>query len=35
MIAPGCSYFVRGRNRIYQLIPATVDGETMVETFVA
>ncbi len=33
MIAPGCSYFVLGSGWIYQLTPATVEGETMVDTF--
>jgi hypothetical protein len=33
MIAPGCSYFVLGRDWIYQLTPATPEGEGMVNTF--
>jgi hypothetical protein len=33
MIAPGCSYFVLGNGWVYQLTPATVEGETMVNTF--
>ena len=33
MIAPGCSYFVLGDGRIYQLIPATLAGEAMIKTF--
>lgn len=33
MIAPGCSYFVLGTGWIYQLTPATLEGETMVKTF--
>jgi hypothetical protein len=33
MLAPGCSYFVLGGGRIYQLTPATQEGETIVNTF--
>lgn len=33
MIAPGCSHFVLGSGRVYQLIPASVAGETMIQTF--
>lgn len=33
MIAPGCSYFVYGSGWVYQLTPATLEGETMVNTF--
>jgi hypothetical protein len=33
MIAPGCSYFVMGSGWVYQLTPATVEGEAMVQTF--
>jgi hypothetical protein len=33
MIAPGCSYFVLGSGWVYQLTPATLEGETMAETF--
>ena len=33
LIAPGCSYFILGSGWIYQLTPTTVDGETMIETF--
>ena len=33
MIAPGCSYFVRGSAWVYQLIPATLEGEAMLDTF--
>lgn len=33
MIAPGCSYFVLGSDWVYQLTPATLEGETMVDTF--
>jgi hypothetical protein len=29
----GCSYFVLGDGWIYQLTPATVEGETMIDTF--
>jgi hypothetical protein len=34
MIAPGCSYFVMGSGWLYQLIPATVEGETIAQTLV-
>jgi len=34
MIAPGCSYFVMGKGWVYQLTPATLEGESMIETFV-
>lgn len=33
MIFPGCFYFVMGRNWIYRLTPATIEGEQMLETF--
>jgi hypothetical protein len=33
MLAPGCSYFVLGGGRIYQLTPATQEGEAMMDTF--
>jgi hypothetical protein len=33
MIAPGCSYFVLGSGWVYQLTPATLEGETMVRSF--
>jgi hypothetical protein len=33
MIAPGCSYFVTGQGWIYQLIPVTLEGEAVVNTF--
>lgn len=33
MIAPGCSYFLLGHGWVYQLTPASVDGETMAHTF--
>lgn len=33
MIAPGCSYFVLGNGWIYQLTPASVEGERIVRTF--
>jgi hypothetical protein len=33
MIAPGCSYFVTGSGWFYQLIPVTLEGEAMVNTF--
>lgn len=34
LLAPGCSYFVLGQGWVYQLTPATLEGETMVDTFV-
>lgn len=33
MIAPGCSYFVLGNGRVYQLTPASLAGEAMASTF--
>jgi hypothetical protein len=33
MIAPGCSYFVTGHGWIYQLTPASRQGETLLGTF--
>ena len=33
MLAPGCSYFVLGNGWIYQLIPASLEGESMMDTF--
>jgi hypothetical protein len=33
MIAPGCSYFVLGDGWIYQLTPASVEGERITRTF--
>ena len=33
MIAPGCSYFVIGSDWVYQLTPATLEGENMINTF--
>ena len=33
MIIPQCSYFVIGNGWIYQLIPVTLEGETMFHTF--
>jgi hypothetical protein len=33
MIFPGCSNFVLGNGFVYQLIPVTVEGEAMIETF--
>jgi hypothetical protein len=33
MIAPGCSYFVMGNGFIYQLTPATLEGDVMAQTF--
>jgi len=33
LIAPACSDFVLGSGWVYQLIPVTVEGETMVNTF--
>ncbi|MBK8049650.1 MAG: hypothetical protein IPK16_22610 [Anaerolineales bacterium] len=35
MIAPGCSYLFPGNGWIYQLTPATLEGEAMMQTFVA
>lgn len=32
MIAPGCSYFVEGSGWIYRLIPATLEGEAIIDT---
>ena len=33
MIAPGCSVYVLGSGRVYQLTPISVEGEAMIETF--
>ena len=33
MIAPGCSYYFTGSGWVYQLTPATLQGEAMVKTF--
>jgi hypothetical protein len=33
MIAPGCAFFVRGGGWVYQLIPSSVTGEEMINTF--
>ena len=33
MIAPGCSVYVLGRGRVYQLTPSSVEGELMISTF--
>jgi hypothetical protein len=33
LIAPGCSYFVLGKGWVYQLTPATLEGEAMIDTF--
>jgi hypothetical protein len=33
MLAPGCSYFVTTGKWIFRLIPATLEGEAMKETF--
>ena len=33
MIAPGCSYFVLGDGWVYQLIPASLEGESIIDTF--
>jgi hypothetical protein len=33
MIGPGCSYFVMGNGFIYQLTPATLEGDVMAQTF--
>jgi hypothetical protein len=32
-LAPGCSYFILDNARVYQLTPATQEGEAMIETF--
>jgi hypothetical protein len=34
MLFPGCSYFFLGNGWIYQLIPATLEGETMLKSFI-
>lgn len=33
MIAPGCMYFVLANQRVYQLTPASLEGEAMLQTF--
>ena len=33
MIAPGCSYFFVAQGLVYQLIPASLEGEAMMKTF--
>ena len=33
MIAPGCSYFSLGNGWVYQLRPASLAGEAMIDTF--
>lgn len=33
MIAPGCSYYFMGNGWVYQLTPASLEGEAMVKTF--
>lgn len=33
MLTPSCSHFFLGRGWAYQLLPATVEGESMVQTF--
>ena len=33
MIAPGCSVYVLGSGRVYQLTPISVEGEAMIKTF--
>jgi hypothetical protein len=33
MLAPGCSDFILGNGFVYQLIPVTLEGEAMIETF--
>ncbi len=33
LIAPGCSYFFLGREWVYRLTPATLEGEHLVSTF--
>ncbi len=33
MIFPGCSYFILGKDRVYQLVAASQVGEDMVKTF--
>jgi hypothetical protein len=34
LMGPGCSYFFMSSGWIYQLIPASIDGETMIKSFV-
>jgi len=33
LVAPGCSIYVLGRGRVYQLTPISREGEAMIETF--
>lgn len=33
MIAPGCSYFVLGNGWVYQMVPASIEGETIMRSF--
>lgn len=33
LIAPGCSYFVMASGWVYQLTPATLEGESLIDTF--
>lgn len=33
MMGPGCAYYVMADGRVYQLIPASLEGESMVQTF--
>ena len=33
LIGPGCSYFVTGNGWVYQLTPASLEGETLMGTF--
>lgn len=34
MLAPGCSYFVLGSDWVYQMIPSTLEGESILQSFV-
>ena len=34
LIAPGCSVYVLGSGRVYQLSPISLEGEAMIKTFV-
>lgn len=33
MLAPGCSYFVLGSDWVYQMIPSTLEGEAILQSF--
>lgn len=33
LMGPGCAYFIVGKDWVYQLIPAALEGEAMVKTF--